>query len=78
MNHCDMCKSELTTTSTDVWILTTVYEENGEVHKTGEPVEGVDMDYVEFCPTCKPIIQEVWSRLLMDLMERNHPDTLGG
>ena len=79
MNHCDMCKSELTTTSTDMWIHTTMYEEDGEVRKTGEAVEGVDSnDYVMFCPTCTPIATEVWNKMLLDLMERNYPENLGG
>ena len=78
MNTCDMCTADLTTTSTDMWILTSTYMEDGEVRKTGEAVEDVTQDYVTLCPKCTPIARIVWNKMILDLMERNYPRDLGG
>jgi len=64
MNICDICKKDVGDSSTDVWVLTSVYDEVGEPEKTGEEAEGFGRDYITICQDCTPKLRILWLELL--------------
>ncbi len=68
---CEVCGKDFKGKSTlDLWMLRTVYEENGEVRKTCEQVE-TPHDYVvvgELC--CGAYVRRKWEELMNELISQ--------
>lgn len=70
MNTCQLCDKPLVDTeSTDVWLLGTTYDEEGEVIKTSLPVEHPD-DYITVGACCAAALLDCWAHFLDDLSTR--------
>lgn len=65
---CDMCGNPVGSTSTDIWNLTTLYLESGEVHKTGEQGDE-DFDYLVVCTRvrCQTALKVLWDKFVTDV-----------
>ncbi len=65
MNTCSICKKHVEGSSTDIWNLVTLYQNDGEVHKTGEQSD-VKTDYLVICDRkgCQQIVRTLWDRLV--------------
>ncbi len=58
---CDMCKRTVQGSSTDIWNMTTLYQNTGEVHKIGEQGDN-DCDYLVVCDRqqCQTTLKLLW------------------
>lgn len=65
---CDVCGSPVGSTSTDIWNLTTLYLESGEVHKTGEQGDE-DCDYLVVCTRvhCQDSLKALWDEFVTNV-----------
>lgn len=74
---CDVCGQPVTGESQDIWALTTYYDKNGEVRKTGEQadLDVFENDYLVICDQfkCQKWLHKLWYDFVTSLKK----DTLG-